>query len=127
MAKFKEEKSWLSFPGNSEGIDDSRFAENGAGITQRVHDIQARARQIDQVANNLMAVGMELPARQLFAMTQDIRDLCEPIPKIVLKELDSSIAHGKHMMGGLLAVALKMGEKDGQIHELETKLQDTSH
>lgn len=123
MKNFKEERSWLTFPDDSEGIDDSRFSDNGPGITQRVHEIQRRARQIDIVAKNLLAVGLELPARELLALTQDIEYLCEPIGKIVIKELEQSIAHGQHMMGGLLGVALKMGEKDGQIHELETKLQ----
>lgn len=123
MAKYKEEKSWLSFPDDSMGVDDSQFEENGPGITKRVHEIQQRARQIDNIAQNLLAVGLELPAREIFALTQDIQALCELIPKIVIKELDESIAHGQHMMGGLLAVALKMGDKDGQIHRLETKLQ----
>lgn len=123
MKKFNEERSWLTFPDDSEGIDDSRFPDNGPGIMDRAHEIQRRAQQIDRVANNLLSVGLELPARQLLALTQDIKDLSEPIGKIVMKELHQSIAHGQHMMGGLLGVALKMGEKEGQIRELETKLQ----
>ena len=83
-----------------------KYADNGGGITARALDIMDDARDLNSVIETLRAVNMDRLANKVSAIQWRILQTAEPISGIVSKELNESIAHGQHMMGGLLMLAL---------------------
>jgi hypothetical protein len=84
------------------------------GILARAQSISKCAGGLLYVADTLRAVNMDRLAAQIEGIYTTITDLADPIPGLVIGELNQNIAHGQHMVGGLLQVALKMAD-------LETK------
>ncbi|MFM0141789.1 hypothetical protein [Paraburkholderia sp. RL18-085-BIA-A] len=80
-------------------------------ITARAHKIMNATRMIDDVAMVLREVNMDRLAGRLEGVSEFINEMAEPIPKMVSDDLNENIAHGQHMMGGLLMLALKQGEE----------------
>lgn len=82
------------------------YADNGAGITARAHAIMGYASELEDVVGTLQAVNMDRLASRVAGIQKMVIATARPISGIVGKELNESIAHGQHMMGGLLMLAL---------------------
>lgn len=80
-------------------------------IIARAHKIMNATRMIDDVAMVLREVNMDRLAGRLEGVSEFINEMAEPIPKMVSDDLNENIAHGRHMMGGLLMLALKQCEE----------------
>lgn len=99
------------------------YADNGTGITARAHSIMNMTQDIHGVARKLSAVGLDKVADELTFLADAIHAKAKPISGIVAHELNASIAHGQHMMVGLLGVAMNMSEKDGKLNKLHEQIQ----
>lgn len=84
--------------------------KDGPGLSARAHDIMAACDDLEAVTRVLHQVNMDRLATHVEYAMMTIRVLAAQIPAIVNSELDKNIAHGKTMMGGLLGVAMRMGE-----------------
>lgn len=87
------------------------YADNNAGITSRALDIIADAQDLSSVISTLRAVNMDRLAATIASIQHRIIATAEPIPHIVRKELDESIAHGRHMLGGVMMLGMKLASE----------------
>jgi hypothetical protein len=83
-----------------------KYADNGVGITARAHAIMDYASDLEDVVETLRAVNMDRLANRVAGIQKMVIATARPISGIVGKELNESIAHGQHMMGGLLMLVL---------------------
>lgn len=113
------EKYFGTGPGEDKYPSSSGLPENGPGMTERAHEIMSWARDLTSVVRTLRAVNMDRMADEIELTQVRITMLAGEIPGIVNKELDASIAHGQAMIGGLLGVAMKMGDQAGEIERLK--------
>lgn len=79
-------------------------------ITARAHTIMNATLEISDVAAVLRQVNMDRLASRLEFIADLIHETAKPIPKMEITDLNESIAHGQHMMGGLLMLALNRSE-----------------
>lgn len=80
--------------------------EEQMSIIARAHAIMNATFGISEVAEVLRQVNMDRLATRLEFIAEMIHETAKPIPKMVGDDLSESIAHGQHMMSGLLMLAL---------------------
>lgn len=102
-------KSWLENDPDSYPSD-KEFVDTNMGIMARAHAILRITEDLHDIAHILREVNMDRLANRLTGSAKYIAEMAAPIPGIVTKELNEGIAHGEHMMGGLLHLALKMSD-----------------
>ena len=104
----KELQEFGSLIGAEDELDSKfgNYADNGAGITARAFDIISDAQDLSSIIGTLRDVNMDRLADRLELIQHRIIMRASPIHSIVSKELSESIAHGQHMVGGLLMLAL---------------------
>jgi hypothetical protein len=117
MRNFNEKFNEMAF--EPDYPQESKLREDSVGITERAHMIMDNAHSLSSVIRTLRAVNMDRMADDIESVQHHILMLAKEMPIIVNKELNEGIAHGQHMMGGLLMVAMKLGDKEGEVARLK--------